>query len=75
MQNVTLRMDAELLKTLRYRAVDEGKSLSAWVTDTLRTLVETGMSADKVKEEALAYLEQGFHVGGAPFSREDIYER
>ena len=34
--NVTLKLPDELCKAARHRAVDESKSLSAWVADLLR---------------------------------------
>jgi predicted transcriptional regulator len=75
MQNVTLRMDSELMRVVRHRAVDDRKSLSAWITDTLRTLVQKESGTEKVKNEALAILEKGVHLGGRAFRREEIYER
>lgn len=43
--NVTLRLDADLLREARMIAAEEGRSLSALVTDTLESLVrERGAS-------------------------------
>jgi hypothetical protein len=75
MQNVTLRMDSELMRAVRHRAVDDRKSLSAWITDTLRTLVQKESVTEKVKNEALALLEKGVHLGGKALRREELYDR
>ena len=39
------------------------------------TFKDLGGKFLKVKERALLRLEKGFHLGGRPLSRKDIYER
>ena len=74
-RNVTIRMDEELLRTLRHRAVDEQMSLSRWVVSVLRAAVAEGNPPDEVRERALCRLEQGFHLGGRPLTREQTHAR
>ena len=38
--NVTLKLPDELCKAARHRAVDESKSLSAWIAELLRRELE-----------------------------------
>ena len=40
--NVTLKLPDELCKAARHRAVDESKSLSAWMADLVRRELEGG---------------------------------
>jgi hypothetical protein len=75
MQNVTLRMDEELLTEFKHRAVDARMSLSAWITTTLKTLIETPCEHDAIQKAALHRMNKGFHLGGKRVSREDLHER
>jgi len=74
-KNVTIRFDEAILKQCRHAAVEEEKSLSRWISDVLVKTVSEKNEFLKVKERALLRLEKGFHLGGRPLSRKDIYER
>ncbi len=75
-KNVTIRLDEAILKKCRYAAVEEDKSLSQWVADLLaRTVSEQKDDYLRSRERALKRLEEGFHLGGEPLSREELYER
>jgi len=74
-QNVTLRMDSDLMQELRHRAVDERKSLSAWITDTLRLLVRQDEAAANARKDGIKFLEKGVHLGGHACVREELYDR
>jgi len=74
-RNITLRIDESIIKECRHVAVEENKSLSQWVVDTItQSLFRQGMHATK-KKKALARLEKGLNLGGKPFNREDVYEK
>ena len=45
--NVTLKLPDELCKEARHRAVDESKSLSAWLADLVRRELEPKPKARK----------------------------
>lgn len=74
-RNVTLRMDEDLLAELRHRAVDAHMSLSAWITATLESLVPRASEVDAARTRAIARMEQGYHLGGKPMTREEIHAR
>jgi hypothetical protein len=74
-RNVTLRMDEELLRTLRHQAVDSHQSLSAWIVTTLTQASKQDDGLTEVRERALQRLEQGFRLGGRPLSREEAHAR
>jgi predicted transcriptional regulator len=73
--NVTIRIDKQLLRKLRHRAVDENKSLSAWITALLERTVEREASFQQARKRALKRLEQGFSLGGEPLTREQTHAR
>jgi hypothetical protein len=74
-RNVTLRMDAELLRTLRHQAVDSHQSLSAWIVTTLTRESKQDAGLTEVRARALQRLKQGFRLGGRPLSREEAHAR
>ena len=74
-QNVTLRMDAELMRELRHRAVDERKSLSAWITDKLRFVVRQDDATADARKDGLVLLKKGVRLGGQTCVREKLYDR
>ncbi len=74
-RNVTLRMDEDLLGELRHRAVDAHMSLSAWITATLKDLAPPPREIEEVRMHAIKRMEQGFHLGGNPMTREDLHAR
>jgi hypothetical protein len=74
-KNVTLRMDAELLRAVRHQAVDRHMSLSAWVMSLLARSVAGEAHYDKARRVALGYLDTGFRLGGHPLKREALHER
>ena len=73
--NVTLRMDKDLLRKLRHRAVDENLSLSGWITAVLERTVARETSFAAARKRALRRLDRGFSLGGKPLSREASHER
>jgi len=68
-------MDAELMRELRHRAVDERKSLSAWITDKLRFVVRQDDATADARKDGLVLLEKGVHLGGQTCVREKLYDR
>jgi hypothetical protein len=68
-------MDSDLMQELRHRAVDERKSLSAWITDRLRGLVSQDEAAEAARKDGLSLLSKGVHLGGRDCVREKLYDR
>ncbi len=74
-RNITLKIDAALLKKCKRLALEKDKSLSQWLNDLiLRTLGEDSNYA-RAKRRALRRLETGWDLGGSPLSREEAHER
>jgi hypothetical protein len=74
--NVTLRLDADLLREARVFAAEEGRSVSALLADRLETMVRERKAFDKAKKRALARLQQGFDLRWMPpRSRDELHER
>ena len=74
--NVTLKLDAELLREARVIAAEEGRSVSALLTDRLESLVRDRKAFDRARRRALARLREGLDLRWTPLrSRDELHER
>jgi hypothetical protein len=74
--NVTLNLDAELLRETRVIAAEEGRSVSALVTDRLESLVRERKAFERARRRALARLRKGLDLRWTPpESRHEFHER
>ena len=74
--NVTLKLDAELLRETKVIAAEEGRSVSALVTDRLESLVRERKSFERARRRALARLRKGLDLRWTPpLSRHELHER
>jgi len=74
--NVTLKLDADLLREARVFAAEEGRSLSALLTDRLEALIRERKAFDRARRRALARLREGMNRRWTPpRSREELHER
>jgi len=74
--NVTLKLDADLIQEARVMAAEEGRSISALLTDRLETMVRDRKAFDKARRRALARLHKGFDLQWTPpKSRDELHER
>ena len=74
-RNVTLRMEEELLRKLRHRAVDARMSLSAWIARTLEDYVREGTEIDDARLRSVSRMRRGFHLGGTRATRDELHAR
>ena len=74
--NLTLRLDADLLREARVVAAEEGRSISALLTDRLEAIVRERKAFARAKRRALARLRAGLDLQWTPpRSRDDLHER
>jgi hypothetical protein len=74
--NVTLKLDADLLREARVVAAEEGRSISALLTDRLEAIVRERKVFDKARRRALARLREGLDLQWErPTSRAELHER
>jgi hypothetical protein len=74
--NVTLKLDTDLLREARVLAAEEGRSISALLTDRLEALVRERKAFDKARRRALSRLREGFDLRWTPpASRDEVHER
>jgi hypothetical protein len=74
--SITLRLEADLLREARILAAEEGRSLSALLTDRLEAMIRERRTFDKARRRALARLREGLDLHWKPpKSREELHER
>ena len=61
-QNITVAIDAVLLKKARALAARRGRSVSAMLADELRQLVTEERTYEAARQRAKAMLKAGFHL-------------
>lgn len=73
--NVTLRLDADLLREARIVAAEQGRSISALLTDRLEAIVRERKAFEKARRRALARLREGIDLQWTPHaSRDEVHE-
>jgi hypothetical protein len=74
--NITLKLDAALLREVRILAAEEGTSISALLAARLENLVRERKAYDRSRRRALQRLREGFDLGWKPpASRDELHER
>ena len=74
--NVTLRLDVDVLREARVVTAEEGRSMSALLSDRLEAIVRERKAFDKAKGRALARLREGLDLQSTPPRlRDELHER
>ena len=74
--NITLKLDADLLREARVLAAEANRSVSALLAERLEALVRERKAFDRARRRALARLRKGLDLGWTrPASRAEVHER
>ena len=74
--NITLKIDADLLREARVLAAMEGTSISALLAARLEQAVHERKGYNQARRSALARLRRGFDLKWTPpGSRDELHER
>jgi len=74
--NITLKIEADLLREARVLAAEEGTSISALLASRLEQLVRERTGYSQARRRALARLRTGFDLHWTPpRSRDELHER
>ncbi len=74
--NVTLKLDADLLREARILAAEEGSSISALLANQVETLVRDHRGFDRARRRAIGRLRHAPAIGWRrPASRDELHER
>ena len=74
--NITLKLDAALLREIRVLAAEEGTSISALLAARLEQIVRERKTYERARKRALARLREGVDLRWTPpRSRDELHER
>ncbi|HEY1658242.1 MAG TPA: hypothetical protein VGG14_07840 [Candidatus Sulfotelmatobacter sp.] len=72
--NITLKLDADLLREARILAAEEDTSISALLASRLEQIVRERKAYHRARKRALARLRDGMDLGwNPPKSRDELY--
>ncbi len=75
-QNITVRLDRRTLRKAKVLAARRNTSISGLIAEQIETLVGEDEVYEQAQRRALAFLEEGFHLGGRIEStRDEWHER
>jgi len=75
-RNLTLKLDADLVREARVLAAEEGRSISALLADRLEAAVRERKAFARARRRALARLREGLNLRWIPArSRDELHER
>jgi hypothetical protein len=74
--NITLKLDAGLIREARVLAAEEGTSISAMLASRLEEIVNERKTYERARRRALARLREGLDLHWTPpRSRDELHER
>jgi hypothetical protein len=75
-QNITLSLDQKTIKKAKIIAAQRGTSISGLLSEQIENLVGENEEYERAQRQALAFLNQGFHLGATiRVSRDELHER
>lgn len=74
--NVTVKLDAELLREVKVLAAQRGTSVSRMLTEQLEAVVRRDKTYQAAKRRALARLRKGYKLDWTPpATRQELHDR
>jgi len=74
--NVTLKIEADLLKEARVLAAEQRTSISALLSERLQQAVRERRGYEQARRRAMARLRRGYDLNWTPpASRDELHER
>ncbi len=75
-QNVTVSLTRQTLRKAKILAARRGSSISGLLAEQIEVLVGEEEAYERAERQAMALLDQGFHLGGViRASRDEWHER
>lgn len=75
-QNITISLERQMVRKAKILAAKHGTSISGLLAEQIEVLVGEEEAYEHAERQALALLDQGFHMGGIMrISRDELHER
>ena len=73
-KNVTVQIDAAILKRSKHMAVEEDMSFSEWIATLIKNAVNKKSDKEQAMKRAFAIMKKPLKLGGKALSREEMHE-
>jgi predicted transcriptional regulator len=73
--NITIKLDKALVRKIRVLAAENGTSMSALIAAKFEEDLAQRERYEEAKKKAIAFMEEGWKLGGRPVSREELHKR
>jgi hypothetical protein len=74
--NITLKLDADLLRSVKVIAAQRGTSVSALLAQKLEEIVKKEDEYERAMKRSIAIMREGWNLGWKkPKSRDELHER
>jgi hypothetical protein len=75
-QNLTISLSSQTIRKAKILAAKRGSSISSLLAEQIESLLGEDEAYERAKRQAVALLDQGFHLGGVICStRDEWHER
>jgi len=75
-QNITINLKKQTVLKAKILAARRGTSISALLGEQIEALIDRDETYERAKAQAFAFLDKGFHLGGARVTdRAELHER
>jgi hypothetical protein len=75
-QNLTVSLSRQTLRKAKILAARRGSSISGLLAEQIEILIGEEEAYERAQRQAIALLDQGFHLGGMiRASRDELHER
>jgi hypothetical protein len=73
--NITLGLDADLLRQAHILAAEKGTSIASLLEEQLKSIIRERNAFDQAKRRALARLSEGYDLHWSPGPRHELHEQ
>jgi hypothetical protein len=75
-QNITISLTRDVLRKAKVLAARRDTSISRLIAEEIEFLVRSEETYERAERQAMALLDEGFHLGGViQASRDELHER
>jgi hypothetical protein len=74
-QNLTVSLTRQTIRKAKVLAAQRSTSISALLAQQIESLIAEDEAYQHARRQALTLLEEGFHLGGIAFTRDQLHER
>jgi hypothetical protein len=72
-QNVTVSLSIQTIQKVKILAAKRSTSISGLLAEQIETLVGAEEAYENARRAALVLMDQGFHLGGVPATRDELH--